>query len=580
MAGDYCYLLMELVDGVSLWQMENAKKRLAPEEALAIVPKVCEALQYAHNQGIVHRDIKPANILIDKEGRVKIADFGLAKLAGTAGTLGLTQSRAAMGTPHYMAPEQIEKPLQVDHRADIFSLGVVFYEMLTGELPLGRFAPPSARAQTDVRLDDVVMHTLEKEPNQRYQQASQIKTDVENISGNPGAVPPDIAATAPSAPADPAATASTPQISVAIKQRVQAAGSALIALGVLNFFLSAFAFAAFSNVVEHSNKFSNGLVAVSAMMFVFTGPFFSILLFIAGVKMKRFRSYHFAFCAGIVAMVAPPSCAMIFGIGIGLWVLLTLRLPEVRAAFEANIGLPPRVIKRRTKVIAAIAVGCVALFVFAMIDSANNNARNRERERRNVNSINTFELHLDCMPMSTVFKSADAPFYAIKFGAQANELGPRHPLPDEWDARLAAMEALYRNSDLDDVDVIVNVAAHSLTFVDCSIIPISYEKYHTILNSPISAGIFDNNTSLKTIEMGQQGYTTYLVKTRNQRLGVIQVNRNNGPQQSINYTLGENKPLPAPDRPINAKPLIPDAPHVNPPVAPELVLPEAPTQGN
>jgi len=181
---NFYYFIMELVDGLSLWQMEQAKKPLAPEQALAIVPRICEALQYAHEQGIVHRDIKPANILIDKQGRVKIADFGLAKLLGdeTRG-MGLTQAQAVMGTPHYMAPEQWEKPLTVDHRADIYSLGVVFYEMLTGELPLGRFQSPSRKVQMDVRLDEVVLRALEKEPELRYQQASQVKCAVETISG-------------------------------------------------------------------------------------------------------------------------------------------------------------------------------------------------------------------------------------------------------------------------------------------------------------------------------------------------------------------------------------------------------------
>src|SRR5438270_2653749 len=89
-----------------------------------------------------------------------------------------------MGTPFYMAPEQIEKPTEVDHRADIYSLGVVFYEMLTGELPLGKFAPPSQKVHVDVRLDEVVLRTLEKEPERRYQQASDVKTRVETIAAS------------------------------------------------------------------------------------------------------------------------------------------------------------------------------------------------------------------------------------------------------------------------------------------------------------------------------------------------------------------------------------------------------------
>ncbi len=155
-------------------------------QALAIVTQLCDALQFAHEEGIVHRDIKPENILIDKRGRVKIADFGLAKLLGKQPNFPtLTGTHQIMGTPVYMAPEQMEGTKGVDHRADIFSLGVVFYELLTGELPLGRFAPPSQKYSLDVRLDEVVLRTLEKEPDRRYQQASEVKLDVESIRSQP-----------------------------------------------------------------------------------------------------------------------------------------------------------------------------------------------------------------------------------------------------------------------------------------------------------------------------------------------------------------------------------------------------------
>ncbi len=181
-AGPYHYFVMEYVEGGNLRELEQ-EGRFSPREALKIIPQICEALQYAHDEGIVHRDIKPENVMLDKRGRVKITDFGLAKITGIAADkLRLTGARDVMGTPHYMAPEQVEHPREVDHRADIYSLGVVFYEMLTGELPLGRFAAPSSKVQVDVRIDEVVLHTLEKEPSRRYQHAVEVKTDVETIA--------------------------------------------------------------------------------------------------------------------------------------------------------------------------------------------------------------------------------------------------------------------------------------------------------------------------------------------------------------------------------------------------------------
>jgi serine/threonine protein kinase len=197
-AGGFCYLLMEFVEGATLRQLFQQHK-LSPAEALAIVPKICDALQFAHAKGIVHRDIKPENILISADGQVKIADFGIAKLANPGTTdQTLTGVKEVVGTPHYMAPEQAEKPATVDHRADIFSLGVVIYEMLTGELPLGKFPPPSRKVRVDVRLDEVVLRALEKEPELRYQHVSQVKTDLETIAGNATSPVPQTTAPHPS----------------------------------------------------------------------------------------------------------------------------------------------------------------------------------------------------------------------------------------------------------------------------------------------------------------------------------------------------------------------------------------------
>jgi serine/threonine protein kinase len=180
-----CWLLMEYVDGVTLRQVQRTGG-LSAREALALVPKLCDALQYAHEKGVLHRDIKPENILLDSAGTAKIADFGLAKLAGPHPSPTLTITGARLGTAAYMAPEQIESPSDVDHRADIYSLGVVLYELLTGGLPLGRFPAPSEKSGTDPRLDHIVFRTLEKERERRYQAAGEVRSALETVAQSPG----------------------------------------------------------------------------------------------------------------------------------------------------------------------------------------------------------------------------------------------------------------------------------------------------------------------------------------------------------------------------------------------------------
>ncbi|MBE2285479.1 MAG: protein kinase [Prosthecobacter sp.] len=184
-AGGFYYLLMEFVDGVNLRQLLQTK-RLTPKEALSIVPPVCEALQCAHDHGIVHRDIKPENLLIDKAGTVKIADFGIAKIVERTSEFvpsavedPTLESRATfpLGTPDYAAPEQANGT--ADHRADIYSLGVVLYEMLTGERPKEDITPPSKRVQVDIRIDEIVLKALEKTPELRFATAAEFRTQVE-----------------------------------------------------------------------------------------------------------------------------------------------------------------------------------------------------------------------------------------------------------------------------------------------------------------------------------------------------------------------------------------------------------------
>lgn len=180
-ASGHLFIVMEYVEGTSLLDLMK-KQPLSLSKTLEVITQVCEALQFAHDHGVIHRDIKPTNILLDVWGRVRVADFGLAKLAATS-QQATTQSRTGMvmGTPGYAAPEQRRAEANLDHRADIFSTGVTLYELLTGHLPVGVFEPPSKKSDAPALLDKVVTRALRERPADRYQRASDMQAALRTV---------------------------------------------------------------------------------------------------------------------------------------------------------------------------------------------------------------------------------------------------------------------------------------------------------------------------------------------------------------------------------------------------------------
>ncbi len=183
--GGRFYLAMEYVEGRTLRDLLQTGQ-LSATTTFEIIRQMCDALEAAHALGLVHRDLKPENVLLNNIGTAKLADFGLAKLrSADMAPNTLTGEQETMGTPHYMAPEQIERPRSVDHRADLFSLGVLFYELLTGELPLGRFLPPSQMSAVEPRIDALILRALDKNPARRQPSAAQFRADLEHILRTP-----------------------------------------------------------------------------------------------------------------------------------------------------------------------------------------------------------------------------------------------------------------------------------------------------------------------------------------------------------------------------------------------------------
>ena len=179
-AEGHLFIVMEFVRGHDLAQL-IAKGPLPTVRALSIANAVCAALEFAHEHGVVHRDIKPANVLIADDGTVKVADFGIARIQTEAGDTRLTFTGLVLGTLDYMAPEQ-RRGGEVDGRADLFSLGIMLYEMLTGDLPRGAWQPPSRKATTSARLDALLEKVVQSDPTNRPQTAAEFRAELMEVS--------------------------------------------------------------------------------------------------------------------------------------------------------------------------------------------------------------------------------------------------------------------------------------------------------------------------------------------------------------------------------------------------------------
>lgn len=212
------YCIMEYVQGSNLFEIIH-KVGLDLEQTLSVIEQICAALGYAHGKGVVHRDIKPGNVLVDTESNVKVADFGLARLMdSSADNAGATTTDFVFGTPDYMAPEQ-RRDMDVDHRADIYSLGIMTYEMLCGEVPRGAFQLPSQRTGCDGRIDQIVLKAMQQSPDLRYQSTAEIEADIAAARipmpvARPVAVAKPLAVTRPVAPPRPQPVAARPAAAV------------------------------------------------------------------------------------------------------------------------------------------------------------------------------------------------------------------------------------------------------------------------------------------------------------------------------------------------------------------------------
>jgi type II secretory pathway pseudopilin PulG len=272
-----------------------------------------------------------------------------------------------MGTPHYMAPEQVERPQDVDHRADIYSLGVVFYELLTGELPLGKFQSPSQKVSVDVRLDEVVMRSLAKEPERRYQHVSEMGTRVETIAGSPATE--SGKRKAEGGNSSPNILASSGKITAPAVALMVAAAWKILSGIPSAFFLSRFGVLSdqFFGVGKFFGAWGPSAFFSAAVLFsIIPG----VLILFGGYQMLKRRSYAWAIAASILAIL---SCSLI-SLPIGIWALIVLSGEDVKAAFgcaspvaATTTPAPDRFWRRFAVVMACVLLIPMAIAAFGIL---------------------------------------------------------------------------------------------------------------------------------------------------------------------------------------------------------------------
>lgn len=258
------YIVMEYVDGTDVSRMLHTTGRLAPDLALRLVQQACEALHHVHELGIIHRDIKPANLLVTRDGRLKIADFGLARHADVA-VLQLTRTNVAVGTSDFVPPELWLPGVELDRRADIYALGVTLYQMLVGEVPRGLWEAASIKVGTDLRLDAVIDRAMEPDRDARYPTAEALHRDLERILTT--RLPLDPVEDPPPAPS-PAVTPPSPS---PLRRRLVPAALAFLALAIVFGLWSQFG--STSPAIFLSFNGTNDHVRVAANPIPTSGPF-------------------------------------------------------------------------------------------------------------------------------------------------------------------------------------------------------------------------------------------------------------------------------------------------------------------